>query len=111
MRSRMRVALALLVTVVLLGTAPVAASDAPSSEQVSYIVSLSPAAIDAGVNAQTIATRYNATLSDDFPALHQFDLLLTSDEIGQLRADADVSALTPDGVAYLADVEDDTLDS
>jgi subtilisin family serine protease len=111
MKSRIRVLLALLVTMVLLGTAPAAASDAPTIERASYIVSLSPAAIDAGIDAQTIATRYEAPLVDNFPALHQFDALLTADEVGQLRTDSDVAALMPDGPAYLADVEDDTLDS
>ena len=111
MGPTMRVVLALLVTGILLGTAPAAASDAPQSERASYIVSLSPAAIDSGIDAQTIAARYDTPLADDFPALHQFSVLLTADEVSQLRADADVAALMPDGAAYLADVEDDTRDS
>ncbi|HVX31209.1 MAG TPA: S8 family serine peptidase [Nitrolancea sp.] len=105
----MRAVLALLVTVILLGTVPAAASDAPVPERSSYIVSLSPAAIDAGISAQAIAERYGAPLAADFPALHQFSLLLTADEAGELQADADVSALMPDGAAYLADVEDDIV--
>lgn len=111
MKSRMRVLLALLVTVVLLGTAPAAASDAPPRERSSYIVSLSPAAVDAGVDGQTIAERYDAPLIHDFPALHQFNVLLTADEVVQLRANSDVAALMSDGPAYLADVEDDAADS
>lgn len=105
----MRVGLALLVTVILLGTAPAAASDAPPSERANYIVSLSPAAIDAGIDGGAIAERYGASLTNVFPALHQFSVLLTAGEVGQLRADADVAALMPDGPAYLADVEDETV--
>jgi subtilisin family serine protease len=102
----MRVVLALLVTVILLGTAPAAASEAPPSERTGYIVSLSSAAIDAGIDSGEIAERYDAPLVDNFPALHQFSVLLTADDVRALRADTDVAALMPDGPAFLADVED-----
>ena len=106
----MRVLLALLVALALLGTVPAAASDAPPSEPASYIVSLSPEAITSGIDGQVIAARYGATLEAGFPALHQFSVLLTPSEVGQLRADPDITALMPDGAAYLADVEDDAFD-
>jgi subtilisin family serine protease len=91
------------VILALLGTAPAAASDTAQNDVASYVLSLSPAAIDSGVDSSDIAAQYGVNLERDFPALHEFSLLLTSTQAALLTSDPDIAAIIPDSSAYLTD--------
>lgn len=103
MSKRLQLVMPLLVVLALLGAAPAAASDTAPSDVATYIVSLSPSAIDSGVGANDVAAQYGVDVARDFPALHEFSLELTSDQAAQLASDPDVAAIIPDSTISLTD--------
>ena len=103
MSSRVRVVLAGVVILTLLGGAPAAASDATQSDVASYVLSLSSGAINAGIRSNDVAARYGIDLERDFPALHEFSLMLTSQQAALVAEDSDIAAMVPDSAIYLTD--------
>ncbi|HEX3723729.1 MAG TPA: S8 family serine peptidase, partial [Nitrolancea sp.] len=103
MSKRIQIVLPLLVVLALLGAAPAAASDIAPSDVASYVVALSPMAINSGVSASDVAAQYDVDVAHDFPALHEFSLELTSEQAAQLETDPNVAAIIPDSTISLTD--------
>jgi subtilisin len=103
MSSQVRVVFVVVVFLTLLGGAPASASDATQSDVASYVLSLSPGAIDAGVGSNDVAARYGVDLERDFSALHEFSLMLTTEQAALASHDPDVAAIIPDSAVYLTD--------
>jgi subtilisin len=107
MSGRIRVVVAIMVAIVLLGTVPAAASEQENAAASRYIVALSPGAIDEGLDAQTVAAHDGVVVLSDFSALHEFSTELDPTQYAAMTTDSNVRSIMPDLTVHLASVDSD----